>query len=126
MVNAVGCFTKAEADLAKSLDAAIGRIGEQVQDIAFLLSRAHGAGRMEFGAERDTGASANSIVAIAYGLVQLDEQVFPEDRDDLNACCRAFEKLPMHRKTRDVDQAMFRAHQFIGVKEREFSAGGLQ
>lgn len=115
-----GKALKALADANKTIDKMLIKIGEQVEDIEFLADRANRAGSCSFADDRDTGASSNSIVAIAYGLIPIEEQVFPSDASDLAACCRAFEKLPDHRKTKTVEEALFRARQFLAVKEREF------
>jgi hypothetical protein len=79
---------------------------DMVKDIQFLLKRAMQAGRCSFGDDRDTGASSNSIVAIAYGLDKLKNQKLPMDMSDLKACCRMWRKLPKHRKTVDAHVAM--------------------
>ena len=115
------------AEANRTMDAMLVKICEQAMDVAFLVERCGSAGSVGFGgsdAGRDTGMSSNSIVAIAYGA-PLDEQVFPSDQSDLDACVRAFEKLPAHRKTRDAHEAMFRATQFLSVKQREFGRVGV-
>ena len=104
----------------RTMDAILTRIGEQAKDIAFLLERSQGAGSLVLGGDRDCGASSNSIVSIAYGLIPIEEQVFPSDQSDLDACRRILDKLPPHRLTQNVHEAMFRAYQFIAVKKREF------
>lgn len=71
-----------------------------LEDVAFLLTRARMCGCfyvMHDDDERDYGASANSIVAIAYGA-DLSTLVMPGDAYDLAACELAFAKLPEHRK----------------------------
>lgn len=73
---------------------------EQMElDIKFLLERSMNAGDCTFSNERDTGVSSNSIVAIAYGVKELNDQEFPGDIAGLNACRRMWDKLPEHRKT---------------------------
>jgi hypothetical protein len=42
------------------------------------------------------------LVNIAYGKISLDKQVLPSDYSDLKACEKVFEKIPAHRKTKDV------------------------
>ncbi len=53
---------------------------EKNADIKFLLERALKAGQAGDLYNRDTGASANSLVAIAYGVINGSEQVFPRLR----------------------------------------------
>lgn len=86
-------------------------------DEQFLLARAGSAGAVFLGVDkgRDTGESSNSIVAIAYESLSLDEQVLPSDGGDLAACERMREKLPNYRKTKDAVTAMERARAFETV-----------
>lgn len=102
-------------ELETAMDGALQKIGEQKADIDFLLARCGSAGAFTIGNEsgRDTGMSSNSIVAIAYGSKSLDQQVMPSDMGDWAACCRMLEKLPEHRHTRDVEEAMHRAAQAV-------------
>jgi hypothetical protein len=86
------------------------------QDIEFLLNRAMKAGSFSTSNERDTGLSSNSIVAIAYGLKGLHEQILPIDQSDLRACERMWLKLPPHRMTPDAKEAMNRAWRALEVK----------
>lgn len=115
-------MTKSE-ELEIAMDGMLRTIGEQVKDIAFLANRAHRADSITFGPDggRDTGASSNSIVAIAYGLIPLDQQRMPADLGDWAACCRMLEKLPVHRHTKDVQEAMHRAAQAVYQKRIEQS-----
>jgi len=99
------------------MDAMLVKIGEQVQDIKFLLGRAAHAGSMHLGCDRETGLSSNCIIAIAYEVLPIDEQILPADQSDLDACFRAFDKLPFHRRTKTVEEAMFRATQHITQKK---------
>lgn len=76
---------------------------EQMQvDIDFLAKRIRNAGKFMPGDRRDWGASANTLVGIAYG-VPVDDPALPRDGSDLAACKRAFAALPDHRKTSAVD-----------------------
>ena len=78
-----------------------------LRDIEFLAQRAKHAGAASFSKERETGLSSNAIVSLAY----LGEPVkhLPLDFSDLLACEGMFEKLPEHRKTRIVLNAMEQA-----------------
>lgn len=86
------------------------------EDCDFLLSRSVKAGQCSFHSDRDTGTSSNSIVAIAYGQIGIEEQELPCDDSDLAACKKMWEKLPEHRKTPVAIKAMNRAEQ--ALKER--------
>lgn len=80
---------------------------ELKQDIKFLLRRTMEAGVCRFDDEtRDVGVSSNSIVAIAYDIISLDNQVLPCDSFDLMACERMWKKLPEHRKTSRAKKAL--------------------
>ena len=83
------------------------------EDCDFLLRRSAKAGSCSFRADRDTGASSNSIVLIAYQLSSLADQIFPRDESDLNACRRMWEQLPEHRKTKDAKKAFGIAKQAL-------------
>jgi len=85
-------------------------------DKKFLLARCAKAGSCSFCKERDTGVSSNSIVAIAYGKIKLNEQDMPSDEADLAACIKAFGKLPRHRKTKNAIEALSRAKQALRKK----------
>lgn len=116
---------EALAEANRTMDAMLVKIGEQVLDIKFLALRSEMAGTCSFAPGRDTGVSANSIVSIAYGLTPLDAQEFPTDLYDLEACQRMIEKLPPHRLSQDVHEAMFRASQFIKARnEVDLAATG--
>ena len=85
-------------------------------DIDFLARRAASAG--SFGTredDRDTGASSNSIVAIAYGIKPLKDQFMPGDVHDLAACQRMWARLPDHRKRGDALTAMVLATAEMGA-----------
>ncbi len=94
-------------ELETKLEAAEKREGKLVEDIEFLAKRAAKANSVTFceGGGRETGASSNSIVAIAYGTATLEGQNLPFDQDDLNACRRMWAKLPKHRKTPEAIKA---------------------
>lgn len=78
-----------------------------LQDVEFLAKRQNKAGSFSFNDDgRDTGVSSNSIVSIAYGLLELSKQYFPGDHSDLQACERMWSKLPEHRKQGDALKAM--------------------
>lgn len=90
-------------------------VAELQQDVAFLAQRASLAGTYSSNqSERETGASSNSIVDLAYGmgLMALSAQTLPGDEDDLRACERMYLKLPHHRKTVMVTEAMNRARKY--------------
>ena len=85
---------------------------QKTADIDFLVSRTMKAGTCNFTDERDTGSSSNSIVAIAYGMQKLKDQILPGDMSDLNACRNMWKKLPEHRKTAEAIKAMENAENF--------------
>lgn len=85
-------------------------------DINFLANRQLRAGTFG-GSNRDTGVSSNCIVAIAYGLLDINEQYLPSDRYDLEACERMWKKLPEHRKKGKALEAMNLARQSISDKK---------
>jgi len=86
---------------------------QKTADIEFLVNRTMKAGTCNFTGERDTGMSSNSIVAIAYGMRKLKDQILPSDMSDLRACRNMWNKLPEHRKTDDAKKAMENAENFI-------------
>jgi hypothetical protein len=94
-------------------DEAVRQRDELREDIEYLARRQQKAGSVSFTAERETGVSSNSIVSIAYGIVKLEDQSFPSDWSDLNACRNMWKKLPEHRKTGDALIAMERAEAAI-------------
>jgi len=81
---------------------------EMQADIDFLLLRAGCAGSCDFTSDRWTGASSNAIVRFAYGGKQ-DEM--PWDRSDYAACVRTVKRLPRHRRTPQVMEALRRARE---------------
>ena len=89
---------------------------ETDQDILFLAKRANEAGSFRFSGYRETGTSSNSIVAIAYGILPLADQILPSDDLDLTACENMWKKLPEHRKTPEVLSAMERARSYMDEK----------
>lgn len=114
--KAVGCLPDITASgnehIAKKVEELKAAIEKRDADIAFLADRCNRAGSVSFEeSSRDTGLSSNSIVAIAYGMKKLNEQCMPGDMWDLEACRRAWAKLPLHRKTPDASTAMARAEQ---------------
>jgi hypothetical protein len=104
-------------ELEVQRDAMLDIIGELYLDVDFLAKRSMKAGFVQMSAARNTGVSSNSIVGIAYGLIPIEEQELPEDLADLTACRLMFEKLPVHRKTKEVDEAMHRACQALAIPE---------
>lgn len=88
---------------------------QQNADIAFLAKRQEQASRAFGGAERDTGASSNSLVSFAYGILEEFDLIMPSDQSDYRACVLAFEKLPAHRRTPRVRAALER--QRMAIKE---------
>lgn len=80
---------------------------EQLQkDIIFLAIRQLKAGSIPLLGYREVGVSSNSIVAIAYGLESLCDQILPCDADDMQSCENMCKKLPDHRKTGDALKAI--------------------
>lgn len=80
---------------------------EQYQeDIDFLARRQLQASKISFYGHRDTGISSNSIVAIAYGIMKLENQELPGDVDDMQSCENMWRKLQEHRKQGDAFIAM--------------------
>ena len=76
------------------------------QDIKFLADRQLGIYRNALTRERTIGVSANSIVAVAYGVLPLEKQEFPCDVSDMRNCTNMWKELPEHRKTGDALKAM--------------------
>ncbi len=72
-------------------------------DIDFLLLRAGSAGSCSFSNDRWTGLSSNAIVAVAYGG---EQTAMPWDRGDYAACVRTVRRLPRHRRTAKVMDAL--------------------
>lgn len=75
-------------------------------DLAFLIERATRTGSVSFTGNRDTVASSNSIVSIAYGQTDLKNQQLPSDISDMESCENMWKKLPEHRKIGDALIAM--------------------
>ncbi len=94
---------------SKEVAAICGDWQDLQEDVRFLAERSMRCATISFVDPRDVGASSNSIVAIAYGLQKLQDQEMPSDVDDLGACMNMWEKLPKHRKTKAVRDAMSRA-----------------
>lgn len=88
-----------------------------LDDIEFLANRQVHSGSLGSSSPRDTGLSSNSIVSIAYGLVDIDNQTLPLDRYDLEACERMWEKLPEHRKVGATLVAISRAREVISSRK---------
>jgi hypothetical protein len=104
-----------------AMDQMLDCINSLKADVAYLLARSMRAGSCDLGGERDTGIAANSLVAIAYGRIPIEAQEFPSDRADLAAVARAYEKLPRHRQTKLVWEALHRALKFVEIKETQFA-----
>lgn len=81
---------------------------EYEQDIAFLVARQREAGSCRFGGDRWTGMSSNAIVCVAYGG---EQDAMPHDRGDYAACVRTVKRLPKHRRTKAVMQALRKARE---------------
>lgn len=82
-------------------------IEEAQADIAYLLGRAIQAGYCNFSdLDREVGISSNAIVRLAYGGRAPDKSEMPSDASDLSACERAVAKLPPHRMSCDVREAL--------------------
>lgn len=79
---------------------------EYEQDIAFLVERQRAAGSCDFTSARWTGMSSNAIVDFAYGGKQ---DAMPYDRSDYAACVRTVRRLPCHRRTTAVLNALWKA-----------------
>jgi hypothetical protein len=91
------------------------------EDIKFLLDRASHAGSISFKGDRDTGASSNSIVAIAYDdNKNIKDLVLPSDESDLQACENMYKKLPIHRKNQITEHIMKLAREAIYNKRPYF------
>lgn len=76
---------------------------QALEDIAFLVKRAGGAGGFGGWGRRSVGMSSNALVSLAYGGIQ---DQMPHDRDDYAACVRAVRQLPRHRRTQAVLSAL--------------------
>jgi hypothetical protein len=109
----VGPALREIAEMRRRLDAMLDKIGEQLLDINFLAARAAKAGFDVYGDHVDCGPASNSIVAIAYGHVPVESQDLPQDLSELHECQRMLEKLPLHRISKDVHAAMFRATEAV-------------
>ena len=80
---------------------------ELEEDVFFLANRASAANKVSFlDSARDTGGSSNSIVSIAYGVLDFKNRCLPSDSSDLRSCENMWLKLPEHRKTGDAGKAM--------------------
>lgn len=88
------------------------KLKEKDLDIKFLAERNMKSG-IDLTEERETGLSSDSIVAIAYGTLPPEKQILPSDKSDLMACERMWKKLPQHRKTDIVIQAMDKAREAV-------------
>lgn len=85
-------------------------------DVEFLAKRANSSGCWTSPDNRSTGASANSIVGIAYGTINPGNQRMPGDQSDLDSCVRAVERLPEHRRTQLVYDALNGAKRHLAIK----------
>ena len=81
-------------------------IAQLNEDIKFLAERQLKAGSFGLSSDRCTGLSSNSIVAIAYGIISIEDQELPADISDMRSCERMWEKLPKHRKNGWALEAM--------------------
>lgn len=84
------------------------------EDIDFLLERAGKAGGVSFMEPRDYGKSSNALVELAYGGTVPGDDQMPRDKADILACMRAVSKLPSHRQTAEVMEALQRAKEAVG------------
>jgi len=84
----------------------IARLEAAEADIAFLLARSGHAGSCSFAPGRWTGMSSNAIVSVAFGGPQ---SAMPSDREDYAACVRTYARLPRHRRTEAVRDALRKA-----------------
>lgn len=108
-----------QADYQSLHKAAQDKIKRYEADIKFLAKRQLKASSINSSNKRDTGSSSNSIVGIAYGVVKLDDQEYPSDHSDLQACENMWKKLPTHRKKGDAKIAMHRARKYIKNKYKK-------
>lgn len=83
-------------------------------DVDYLADRASAAGSCGGREPRDVGLSSNAIVALAYQGKPVD--CLPFDKWDLAACELAIKRMPEHRKTADVLNALERARTALEVK----------
>ena len=72
-------------------------------DTVFLALRCRLAGTFRPDRERDWGQSSNSLVAVAYGVGPL---AMPSDWSDYAACVRVARRLPRHRLTPAIRDAL--------------------
>lgn len=82
-------------------------------DVAFLLLRAGAAGSVSFTRDRWTGMSSNAIVAVAFGG---ELRTLPSDVSDYLACVRTVRRLPKHRKTPAVWEALRKGREAVRAK----------
>ena len=81
-------------------------VEELQEDVRFLAERSLAAGcfgwcelrHAQRQMARDVGESANSLVGIAYGVMDAGDQRMPRDSQDLAACEQALLKMPKHRR----------------------------
>jgi hypothetical protein len=78
-------------------------------DVAFLAERAIRAGIFSTPKYRDFGRSSNAIVRLAYGGPAPEPDEVPFDETDCRACQLAVMRLPEHRRTEAVLEALRRA-----------------
>ena len=83
------------------------RMVDMKADIEYLARRAQRAGSFSCSGWRDTGASSNAIINLAYGIGEQDN--LPRDRSDYAACVNAVRGLPRHRRTRKIMDALRKA-----------------
>lgn len=83
------------------------------EDIKCLFERAMEAGHCRLTGDRFTGVSSNAIFRLAYGGEPPGKREMPYDQSDYDACVRTVEKLPEHRRTPQVMEALERARQAL-------------
>lgn len=94
----------AAADRIANLEAENARLRA---DVSFLLLRSGKAGSVSFSDKRRwTGMSSNAIVSVAYGGKQ---DALPSDHSDFMSCLLCVRRLPRHRRTPEVAQALAKA-----------------
>lgn len=79
-----------------------------LSDLLFLLNRSSEAGICRFSEDRYTGISSNALVKFAYLGIGWEpkESEYPKDKSDLRACELAFNQLPKHRRTKEVQNIL--------------------
>lgn len=91
-------------------------------DVAFLVERAIHAGSFSTPKDRDFGRSSDAIVRLAYGGPAPEPDELPLDKSDYRACQLAVMRLPEHRRTEAVLEALRKA-EAAWAKHEEVSYG---